>query len=74
MLLLIETARTAVISRYKDGHEIEPNVLHFKKIHKPNDTEDADTSDEFENFNQKTSQVELPQQPSNTIPKICQSS
>lgn len=44
--------KTVVIARNKEGYVIERNVSHFKKISKPSNTEDEDSSDELEDSNQ----------------------
>ncbi len=53
--------KTVVIARNKDGHVIERNVSHFKKIPKPNDTDDEDTLDEFEDSSQSNNECPLPE-------------
>ena len=51
--LVVHRSKTVVKARSKDGHEIERNLSHFKKIPKSNGNE-SDGSDDEDNDRDKT--------------------
>ncbi|CAB4030550.1 PREDICTED: uncharacterized protein K02A2.6-like [Paramuricea clavata] len=59
--VVIYRNKTVVRARNKDGHEIERNVSHFKKIPKPS-KDNEDTSEETDDFSTESNNQRIPEE------------